>query len=87
MTALRQGDNAIVHVKYFLPGTGFTWYVVGYDPDDDIVYNWQTGGAYDEMGTVFLRELEEVCAGGLYYVERDLYFTPKTLREIRAERP
>jgi hypothetical protein len=87
--ALNQGLDAIVHVKYFLPGTGLTWYVVGYDPDDDILYNFQCGAAHldDEMGTVFLHELEQLCAGGMFYVERDLYFTPITLREARETRP
>lgn len=87
--ALRQGLDAIVQVKYFLPGTGLTWYVVGYTPEDDIVYDFQCGSSHldDGMGTVFLHELESVCAGDLFYVQRDLHFTPATLREIRETRP
>lgn len=87
--ALNQGLDAIVQVKYSLPGTGMTWYVVGYDPDDDILYNFQCGAAHldDGMGTVFLSELEQVAAGGVFYVERDLHFTPATLRECRETRP
>jgi hypothetical protein len=27
-----KGDSALVHAKFFLPGTNWTWYVLEYSP-------------------------------------------------------
>lgn len=57
--------------------------------EDTFLYNYCESGldpSYDELGMVSLNELEELVTRGIPGVERDLYFTPTRLGDIRARR-
>ena len=72
------GMQAIAQVKFFTPSSDWTWYATEYDGTDrffGLVIGFEI-----ELGYFSLSELEGV--GGL--VERDLYFKPKSLEEIKA---
>jgi len=75
-----KGDDAIVHIKYFLGG--WTWYITE--------LNAETGEAFGmvysplepngELGYISLEELVNI--GGRFAVERDQYFNPTPLSKI-----
>jgi hypothetical protein len=75
-------SDPVATVKLFLPGTGWTWYLVEFDGDD--VCFGLVSGLEIEAGYFLLSELEEARSPlfGLP-VERDLYFTPAPLSELR----
>ena len=76
-----QDGDAIAYVKLFSPYTNWTWYVTEFDGQDEL-FGLVVGYA-TELGTFFLRELEDLeGAAGLKLVERDLYWKPMPLREI-----
>ena len=79
----KAGEGAIVHLKLFLPGTNWTWYITEYDPADDAAFGLVVGLA-TELGYIDVGELRalRVGPGGLFRVERDLWWTPKPLREV-----
>lgn len=71
----RDKDHAPV-VKLFLPGTGCTWILSELDYEDpDIAFGLcDLGMGFPKLGTVRVSELQSVKAGGIFSVERDLYF-------------
>src|SRR5258708_1051791 len=88
--------GSLVYVKYFLPGTNWTWYATegsyvdedGYcDTDkkkvDFVFWGWVVGHEM-ELGYFSLKELEAVRGPLGLPVERDLYFKPVQLKEIEA---
>ena len=90
------GLDAVAQVKFFTPDSSWVWYASeGSDVDDDGYYD--TGkekidyiffglvaGHEVELGNFSLAELEQVRGPMNLPIERDLYFTPKTLRELKA---
>lgn len=80
-----QGDDAIVQVKLFTPDSGWTFYITEYDGDDlcfGLVVGMET-----ELGYFTLSELRAVRGPLGLRIERDLYFKPAPLREIRRLHP
>jgi hypothetical protein len=75
-----KGDDAIVYVKYFDIGSSWSWYGMEFDPKDRIFFGF-VNGFEPELGDFSLTELESL---GMR-IERDLYFNPKTLREVKKE--
>lgn len=78
-----KGDSAIVTLHYFLGGSD--WYITEKDIEGGVdqafgyaVLNGDEECA--ELGYISIRELTR-CG-----VELDLHFTPRTLREVKAER-
>ncbi|MBF0313350.1 MAG: DUF2958 domain-containing protein [Oligoflexia bacterium] len=83
---LYQTENTkdpIVHAKLFHPCSNWTWFVLEYDPVDRLCFGL-TCGFESELGYFAVEELEDVVVNGLG-VERDLYFTPKPLSQVRAQ--
>lgn len=75
--------DPIVYAKYFSPYSGWTWYATEFDGEDrffGLVKGFET-----ELGYFSLQEMAEVNRNGLPLVERDIYFTPKKLSEVRKE--
>ena len=76
-----KGDDAIVYLHYFKGNAD--WYITEKDMEDE---QHQAFGYCDlgmgcpELGYVSLIELAQ-CG-----VDLDMYWTPKTLREVKAER-
>lgn len=78
-----QGATAIVHAKFFLPGTRWTWYVVEFDGDDlcfGLVIGMET-----ELGYFTISELEDLEASIGRIVERDAHWTPITMGAVREQ--
>lgn len=72
------GPAAVAHVKFFLGA--WTWYVTEFDGKDELF--GLVDGHEKELGYFSLAELESLRGPFGLPVERDLYWTPTTLREI-----
>jgi hypothetical protein len=81
--ATERQKQPIVHVHYFCPSNGWDWYITEFD-GKDTMFGLVDG--YDvELGYISLSELSSVKdRHGRPMVERDLYWTPKPLSEVRA---
>jgi Protein of unknown function (DUF2958) len=76
--------DPMIHLKFFTPWTGWTWYITEGSPEgDDFIFFGYVIGLEKEWGYTSLRELESVRGPGGLKIERDLYFTPKRKSEIK----
>ena len=74
-----QGDEAIVHLHYFRGN--MDWYITEKDVGDEQIQAFglaDLGMGFPELGYI---SIEELVANG---IELDLYWTPKTLAEVKA---
>ena len=77
-----KGDDAIVYAHWFSL-TGWDWYCTEYDPAERLCFGLVKGFA-DELGYWTIDQLEEVNDGKpIQLIERDLYWKPCKLSEIR----
>jgi hypothetical protein len=76
------GLNATVHVKFFTPDANWRWYASEYDAQDRLFFGLVAGFEV-ELGYFSLDELESVHGPLGLPIERDVNFTPKTLRDIQ----
>ena len=74
-------DKKIAYVIYFCPWGEWTWY--GFEFDGKDLFFGYVKGDYNELGYFTLSELESVKGYLGLGIERDLYFTPKPLSEIK----
>jgi hypothetical protein len=72
--------EAVALVKFFLPGSSWTWYASGFDGTD--TFFGVVAGVTVGLGYFSLAELQGIGGKSLLPVERDLYYTPKTLGEL-----
>ena len=77
------GLDAISPVKFFTPDGNWTWYPSEYDGED--TFFGLVSGFEVELGYFSLTEIEGIRGHLGLPVERDLYFTPKSLRQLQAE--
>ncbi|SRR5258708_4422835 len=92
----KHGLDAVAQVKFFTPDSSWVWYASeGSDVDEDGYYDTDkdkidfiffglVAGLEIELGYFSLAELEQVRGPMNLPIERDLYFTPKTLGELKA---
>ena len=83
-----QGGEAIVQAKFFTPDSSFTWYALEYDPVQRLFFGWvidERAPHFAELGSFSRDELEEVRGPLGLPIERDLWFKPKSLKEIQAQ--
>ena len=82
-----EGDAVQIRVKWFDPCGSFTWYVLEYDPAEDLAFAFVTSSMCPEgeLGYVHVPEIREVTNRMGLHMERDLYWKPRTLGEIRAK--
>jgi len=87
-----KGGKAIAQVKYFTPSSSWTWYATEGEPvldesgkEVDFRFFGLVDGHCRELGYFVLSELEEVQGPMGLPIERDLYWQPKTLKEIAPE--
>lgn len=78
-----QRDEAIAHVKLFTPDANWTWYVVEYDPSEQLCYGLVVG-LEPERGYFSLDELRHSRGPMGLRIERDLWWQPMPLREVLA---
>jgi hypothetical protein len=77
------GLAALALVKFFTPDSDWTWYASEFDEKD--IFFGLVSGFEVELGYFSLSELEEVRGPLGFPIERDLYYTPKTLEELLAK--
>lgn len=75
------GMKAVAPLKFFTPDSNWTWYPTEFD-GDDLFFGLVSGYAV-ELGYFSLTELEGVRGMFGLPIERDLYFEPQTLEEIK----
>lgn len=87
-----KGGKAVVHVKFFTPDSNWTWFGLCGEPvldesdrEVDFRFFGLVEGFEKELGYFSLKELESVRGALGLPIERDLYWTPKTLEEIAPE--
>ena len=78
--------NAVVaRVKLFSPYTGWRWHITEWDPETGLCFGL-VEGLEVELGYFDLTDLAEVTVfGSVPAAERDLYWAPMTLGEIRRQ--
>ena len=77
--------DPIVICKFFTPDSQWTWYALEFDGED--IFFGYIVGFEAEFGYFSLSELESVRGPWGLPIERDLYFKPAPLSEVRANRP
>ena len=78
-------DSVIAHAKLFSPYSSWTWYVTEWQAETGLCFGL-VEGFETELGYFHLDELAEVAVfGSVPAVERDLYWKPTTLGEIRGQ--
>ena len=76
-------NDVLALAKLFSPYSNWTWYITEMDPETGTCFGL-VEGFESELGYFDLTELSEVTMlGGVPAVERDLYWQPKTIGEIR----
>lgn len=87
-----KGDKAMVFVKYFTPWTNWTWYATEGEPildeqgkEVDFRFFGYVVGHEKELGYFHLNELTEVRGRFGLKIERDRYFRPTTLEEVKEK--
>lgn len=75
------GLEAFAPVKFFTPTSAWTWYPTEYDGDD--LFFGLVAGFEVELGYFSLSELEQVRGPLGLLIERDLYFEPQSLRDLK----
>ena len=78
-------DAVLAPAKLFSPYNGWRWYITEWDPETGLCFGL-VEGFETELGYFDLTELAEVTVfGKVPAVERDLYWAPQTLGEIRRQ--
>lgn len=76
------GLSGIAPVKFFTPDANWSWYASEFDGED--MFFGLVSGLEVEIGYFSLSELDSIRGKLGLPVERDLYYVPKTLRELQA---
>jgi len=76
------GEEAVVCLKFFDPCSNWTWYATEFDGVD--TFFGLVIGHETEFGYFSLSELEKYRNHLGLGIERDLHFTPTTLKELRV---
>ena len=78
-------DAVLARVKLFSPYANLTWYITEWDAETGRCFGL-VEGLETELGYFDLTEMAEATVlGGVPAVERDLYWKPQTLGEIRSQ--
>ena len=78
-------DAVLAPAKLFSPYTGWRWYITEWDAETGLCFGL-VEGFETELGYFDLTELAEITVfGSVPAVERDLYWAPTTLGEIRGQ--
>jgi hypothetical protein len=75
-----KGLEVQAKVKYFTPDSNWTWYATEFDGKD--TFFGLVNGFELELGYFTLSELQQACGPKGLPIERDLFFEPKTLKEL-----
>ena len=82
---VKNHDDVLATAKLFSPYTGWRWYITEWQAETGTCFGL-VEGFETEIGYFDLTELAEATVfGGVPAVERDLYWQPKTIGEIRRQ--
>ncbi|CAB4674166.1 MAG: DUF2958 domain-containing protein [Actinobacteria bacterium] len=93
-----EASETLIVAHYFLPGTICDWYVMEFDEENDLIYGFaELISGMGEIGYSSLKEMEELVVMSKMHmlgkviefpchVEFDEHWTPRTLREVLANR-
>lgn len=81
-----ENENPIFIAKFFDSIGSGTWYATEYNPQTNICYGYVTGLAYDEWGTFSIDELQSIVGPFGKRIERDIYFSEITYKDLLNER-
>lgn len=81
--ATEKEEDPSAIVKFFTPDSSWTWFATEFDGED--TFFGAVSGAEFELGYFSLSELQELRGPFGLAVERDLYFKPTPLSQIRKE--
>ena len=78
--------DPMVWVKFFDPCSSWTWYATEGSPDgEDFIFFGLVDGFEEELGNFSLNELKAYKNKFGLGIERDKYFQPKPLSEVRRK--
>lgn len=77
------GLMAMALIKFFTPDSNWTWYASEFD-GEDIFFGLVSGFAI-ELGYFSLSELQSVKGPLGLPIERDIYFKPQTLKDLKEK--
>ena len=81
--AQEKNKDPIVHVKFFTPDAGWTWFATeGQAEGDDFIFFGYVIGQEREWGYFSLNELSSVRGPFGLSIERDLHFQPAPMSEV-----
>jgi len=75
------GLEAVAPIKFFTPDANWTWWPTEFDGDD--LFFGLVSGFVVELGYFTASELESVLGPLHLPIERDLYYQPQTLAELK----
>jgi hypothetical protein len=75
--------DPVVICKFFTPDSSWTWYAIEFDGDD--TFFGFVEGLDNELAYFSLSELESVRGPLGLPIERDLYFEPRRLSQVKAK--
>lgn len=82
-----KGENAEVLCKFFTPIGSWTWYVLEAQKSKEVGYEFfgivVNGYGEREYGYFTLHELEEIRLPWGLKIERDLYFSPTKVKNLK----
>jgi hypothetical protein len=81
--ALEDINSAIVYAKFFTPDSSWTWYALEFSPDERLCFGLVIGFA-SEMGYFSLDEMRTARGPRGLKIERDLWFAPTPLGDVRS---
>lgn len=77
--------DPIVQLKFFTPDSNWTWYIIEFDGVGNF-FGWVDGPYGFEPGYVSLSELERARGPLGLHIERDMWFRPTPLSQVRKNR-
>ena len=78
-------DTVLAPAKLFSPYSNWTWFITEWEAETGLCFGL-VEGFETELGYFDLTELAEATVfGGVPTVERDLYWKPRTIGEIRGQ--
>ena len=82
--ATLQEEDPIAHIRWFLPGTQWAWFVIEYSPDEQVCFGLIINHER-ETGFFSLGEIKSVTYTIATYVEieRDPSFEPKPISQCK----
>jgi|SRR5579872_1418529 len=77
--------DPMVWCRFFTPWANWDWYIIEYSPEDRVFLAYVVGFEA-EIGYVSLDELESIVGFAGLKVERDRFFNPCKLSEVKKSK-